>query len=85
MRDLHVEMDYAIAGAYGWSDLDLGHGFYQTKQGTRYTLSEVARREVLDRLLTVNHERYAQEQALVEAKPRPKRKKAKRTAHPELF
>lgn len=85
MRDLHVEMDYAIAGAYGWSDLDLGHGFHQTKQGTRYTLSEVARREVLDRLLTVNHERYAQEQALVEAEPRPKRKKAKRTTHPELF
>ena len=46
-----------------WSDLDLGHGFHQTKQGIRYTISEVARREVLDRLLALNHERYAQEQS----------------------
>ena len=33
LRDLHVEMDKAVAAAYGWSDLDLGHGFHETKQG----------------------------------------------------
>lgn len=54
-------LDHAVAAAYGWSDLDLGHGFYRTPQGLRYTISEPARREVLRRLLELNHARYAEE------------------------
>ena len=61
LRQLHVEMDNAVTTAYGWTDLDLGHGFHETKQGVRYTISEPARREVLARLLKLNHERYAEE------------------------
>lgn len=61
LRALHVELDQAVAAAYGWSDLDLGHGFHLTKQGERYTISESARRTVLDRLLTLNHQRYEEE------------------------
>jgi hypothetical protein len=63
LRELHVEMDYAVAQAYGWTDLDLGHGFHETRQGIRYTISEHARREILDRLLRLNHQRYAEELA----------------------
>jgi hypothetical protein len=63
LRELHVEMDHAVAAAYGWTDLDLGHGFHETKQGLRFTISEPARREVLGRLLRLNHERYAEEVA----------------------
>jgi hypothetical protein len=55
-------MDNAVAAAYGWSDLKLDHGFHETKQGIRYTISESARREVLQRLLKLNHERYAEEE-----------------------
>jgi hypothetical protein len=61
LRRLHVEMDYAVAAAYGWTDLVLGHGFHETKQGVRYTISEPARMEVLDRLMDLNHERYEEE------------------------
>jgi hypothetical protein len=61
LRDLHVEMDHAVAAAYGWTDLNLGHGFHETKQGFRFTISKPARREVLQRLLKLNHERYAEE------------------------
>ena len=61
LRDLHVELDQAVAAAYGWTDLDLDHGFHETKQGVRFTISEPARREVLQRLLKLNHERYAEE------------------------
>ncbi len=61
LRGLHVEMDKAVAAAYGWSDLNLGHGFHETKQGTRFTISESARREVLARLLNLNHQRYDEE------------------------
>ena len=61
LRQLHVEMDNAVAAAYGWTDLNLDHGFHETKQGVRYTISEPSRREVLSRLLKLNHERYAEE------------------------
>jgi|GEM_PF-758342 len=39
----------------------LGHGFHETAQGVRFTISEPARREVLTRLLELNHERNAEE------------------------
>ena len=61
LRRLHVEMDKAVAVAYGWQNLALNHGFHETKQGIRYTISEAARREVLDRLLELNHQRHAEE------------------------
>jgi hypothetical protein len=78
LRAVHVEMDHAVAAAYGWTDLELGHGFHETKQGIRYTISEAARRKVLDRLLALNHERYAAEQSEAAATPRPKTKARKR-------
>ena len=90
LRQLHVEMDNAVAAGYGWADLDLGHDFHETKQGIRYTISEAARREVLARLLKLNHERYAEEvrQGLHEKKT-PKaskgRKKAETETGPKLF
>ncbi|MFW6358383.1 MAG: hypothetical protein ACOC0N_04100 [Chroococcales cyanobacterium] len=63
LRQLHREMDEAVATAYGWTDLSLDHGFHETKQGLRYTLSETAREEVLNRLLQLNFDRYAEEVA----------------------
>ena len=63
IRLLHVKLDNAVASAYGWYDFDLSHSFYDTKQGIRFTISEVARREVLQRLLKLNHERYEEEVA----------------------
>ena len=62
LRDLHVELDYAVRDAYGWNDLDLGHGFYDTSQGVRFTVEPIARREFLDRLLEMNLERRAAEE-----------------------
>jgi hypothetical protein len=62
LRELHIEMDTAVASAYGWDDLSLGHDFHETAQGVRFTVSESARREILSRLLKLNHERYEEEQ-----------------------
>lgn len=75
LRDLHVEMDHAVAVSYDWSDLRLGHGFHPTKQGERFTISETARRDVLQRLLKLNHERYTEEvkQGLHEKKGKAKK------------
>lgn len=63
LRQLHIEMDKAVATAYGYEDLSLDHDFHQTKQGVRFTICENARREILDRLLQLNHQRYAEEVA----------------------
>jgi len=63
LRELHRELDIAVRDAYGWQDLDLDHGFHETSQGVRYTIGPAARTEVLDRLLELNHKRYAEEVA----------------------
>jgi len=61
LRELHVAVDHAVRDAYGWDDLDLEHGFHDTRFGVRYTFSTVPRQEILDRLLELNHARYAEE------------------------
>lgn len=80
LRELHVEMDKAVASAYGWGDLELGHDFHETAQGVRFTVSESARREILSRLLRLNHERYEEEQKILNSEVgimNSKKKKAK--------
>ncbi len=65
LREIHREIDIAVVRAYGWGDLvaaGLDHGFHDTRQGTRYTIGAAARQEILDRLLELNHDRYAEEQ-----------------------
>jgi len=70
MRAIHVELDQAVMDAYGWTDLELGHGFHTYRQMRRWTLSPAARVEILDRLLEENHRRAAAEAK--EAKPKRK-------------
>jgi hypothetical protein len=85
LRTLHVEMDQAVCAAYGWDDLLIGeglnHDFHDTKQGLRFTISDTARREILDRLLQLNHQRYAEEvkQGLHNKKGKKKPSKPKQT------
>ena len=65
LRAVHCAIDEAVVRAYGWTNLldgpGLDHGFHDTRQGTRYTIGPVVRQEILDRLLELNHARYAAE------------------------
>ena len=79
-----IESAPGFASAYRWSDLaggsrsQLSHGFHSTNQGERYTISETARRTVLDRLLALNHQRYEEEvKAGLHNKKKSKAKKVK--------
>ena len=63
LRGLHVELDHAVRDAYGWTDIELNHHHWQTPQGVRFTVSTQAKDEMLDRLLELNHDRYAIEVA----------------------
>jgi hypothetical protein len=79
LRDFHVELDHVIAAAYGWEDLDLDHDFRETRQGLRYTFDPTTVTEVLDRLLELNHARYADEvrRGLHDRKSGTKKQRAK--------
>jgi hypothetical protein len=61
IRDHHVELDHAARDAYGWDDLDLGHGFHDTRYGRFFTVSTEARFELLMRLLQLNFEQAAEQ------------------------
>ena len=90
LRELQVEIDQAVAQAYGWDDLDLGHDFHEVpylpeNDRIRFTVSEPARLEILDRLSQLNRERYEEEvaQGLHDKKKRkPARKRKKPKAAP---
>jgi len=79
-------LNSTVIEAYGWTDLDVEHDFFQTNRGTRYTLSSDTRRVMLDRLLQLNHERYAEEIAQgLHAKKRGSRAKAAAQDEGALF
>jgi hypothetical protein len=87
LRRLHVALDNAVRDAYGWTDLNLGHDFVEVEtlpenDRVRYTISPAARKEVLKRLLVLNHERARQEVAQAQAAEKGKaRTAAKRGAN----
>ena len=68
LRNLHHQMDNAVLEAYGWQDINIRHNFYEVEylsetDRTRYTIYPDARREILKRLLELNHEIHAWEVA----------------------
>ncbi|CAL9504256.1 Eco57I restriction-modification methylase domain-containing protein [Streptomyces sp. enrichment culture] len=76
VRHSHVEVDQATADAYGWTDIDLKHGFYETRQGPRFTIAPDVQTEILDRLLELNHARYKEEVEKGLHTPEAKRRRA---------
>ena len=75
LRELHKEMDEAVLEAYGWHTdterwgkaINLRHDFYEVdylpeNDRVRYTIHPEARKEVLKRLLLLNHEMHEAEE-----------------------
>lgn len=66
LRNLHKQLDEVVLAAYNWPDIDLNHDFHQVdylpeNDNIRYTIHPEARKEILKRLLLLNHERYEEE------------------------
>ncbi|SCL20606.1 Methyltransferase domain-containing protein [Micromonospora pallida] len=78
LRRIHVEVDEAVMAAYDWSEMPLEHGFHTYRQMTRWTVSPVARVEILDRLLAENLRRAAAQQ------PKAAKKAAARQRKPAV-
>jgi hypothetical protein len=85
LRELHVQMDETVLDAYGWNDIALKHDFYEVdylpeNDRIRYTIHLDARKEILKRLLELNHKIHAEEVAagLHDKKGAKKEDKAKK-------
>jgi hypothetical protein len=68
LRELHVAVDNAVLLSYGWSDITLLHDFYEVdylpeNDRVRFTIHPDARKEVLKRLLELNHKIHEEEKA----------------------
>ena len=68
LRSLFNELNQRVLEAYGWSDIELNHGFHLVDylpegRNLRYTICESARLEVLRRLSELNRQRYEEEVA----------------------
>jgi hypothetical protein len=66
LRELHKEMDETVLEAYGWTDIRLLHDFYELEylpenDRVRYTIHPEARKEILKRLLELNHQYFEEE------------------------
>ncbi|MEA3485680.1 MAG: hypothetical protein U9R03_03115, partial [Candidatus Aerophobetes bacterium] len=92
LRRLHKQMDETVLKAYDWQDIDLAHDFYEVdylpeNDRVRYTISPDAIKEVLKRLLKLNHEIHEQEvKTGLHAKGKTKKKqKANATEQMKLF
>ncbi|MDI9940322.1 N-6 DNA methylase [Rhodococcus sp. IEGM 1351] len=85
MRAIHVELDRAVIDAYGWSDLQLDHGFHTYRQMERWTVSPAARVEILDRLLEENHRRAAAEATTSSSGNKSRKSKRVAEGQEELF
>lgn len=95
LRQLHKELDESLLATYGWSaEVTLGHDFHEIEtlpenDRVRYTIRPSARKDILRRLLALNHQRHAEEQAAVvtTAKPAKRARKPKSDVIPlgDLF
>jgi len=90
LRNLHTDLDLSVLEAYGWHQpskqgpaIDLQHDFYEVdylpeNDRIRYTISPGARKEVLCRLLALNHERAKAEGTETKAARKKSSKKSKK-------
>jgi hypothetical protein len=91
LRRLHAELDHAIRDAYEWQNLPLDHDFYEMEtlaenDRVRYTISTAARKEVLRRLLELNHARAeAEKSALKPVKTKRGKEPAQSDDQPVMF
>ncbi|MFN4763716.1 Eco57I restriction-modification methylase domain-containing protein [Gillisia sp. Q332] len=68
LRILIKKLDEVVLEAYGWKEIQLCHDFYEfdylpDNDRVRYTIHPDARKEVLKRLLSLNHKRFEEEAA----------------------
>jgi len=90
IRFLQKELDEIVLSAYGWEDIQLKHSFYDLEylpknDRIRFTIHPDARKEILKRLLKLNHQIYSEEIKTIQVKKSPKKKKQADDRQRDLF
>ncbi|RKS25632.1 N-6 DNA methylase [Flavobacterium endophyticum] len=94
VRELHCELDEAVLTSYGWNDILLKHEFYEIdflpeNDRIRFSIHPDARKEILKRLLMLNHQSYKKEVSEdlknIKAKHKKIDNKKKEDNFPKLF
>jgi hypothetical protein len=74
LRELQTKIDIEILTTFGWNDISLNHNFYELEylpenDRIRFAIHKNSRKEILKRLVSLNHDRYkAEPQALTKMK-----------------
>ena len=89
LRTAFSELDHAILDSYSWQDIQLKHDFYEVdylpeKDRIRFTVHPNARKEILKRLLQLNHELHKAETEIQAISPK-KYKTSESTQVIDLF
>jgi len=91
-RKIAVKLDKIIIDAYEWTEIGLDHSFYDLEylpenDRTRFSIRPDARREILKRLLLLNHQIYSDETSnSSKSKPKSNKKVNKNKENsPKLF
>lgn len=68
LRNIQRQIDESVLDCYGWNKLELEYGFYELdylpeNDRMRYTIHPRARKEILQRLLELNHKIHTEEVA----------------------
>jgi hypothetical protein len=89
LRNLCCEIDFVVLKVYNWDDIELNHDFYEMEylpenDRIRFTIQPIARKEILKRLLLLNHDRYKVETEL-NSTPKKKNKTKKSSESINLF
>jgi type I restriction-modification system DNA methylase subunit len=84
LRNAQVLIDNSVLSLYNWNDILLKHDFYEMdnlpeNDRIRFTIHPDARKEVLIRLLELNHKIHQEE---IEAESFPKKTKSRNTKKP---
>ena len=94
LRQLQIELDRKVLDVYDWSDVPLNHNFHQLEylsesDNIRFTIHSDSRKEILKRLLMLNHQCYKEEVSEdsknIKAKHKKTGNKEKEDNFPKLF
>lgn len=82
LRSLHIKMDQEVLKAYGWhNQITLNHDFHQIEylpenDRTRFTISNNARKQILEKLLLLNHQIHQKQLEQTKSQTPPTKKQS---------
>ena len=81
LREAQIMIDKEVVKSYGWTDVEISLGFFETGQGVRFTVDPAVKGIILDRLLRENKRRFEGD---IPTTSKPKIKRPESTTSPQI-